>query len=322
MKDTEFLSGIRQKTLSGGYFLCGEEEYRIHDALKRAKGMLEKAAAELNWQRIRKPSFQQIVEACEALPFFDSRRIVVAEELDAEVSESLKEYIRKTPESTVLLIVSPGKAKGSLLTAMEKQGRAVEFARLDRSDAAVFVARKVEQAGGEIEREAAMEMVNRLGDDLYLLGNAALQAAAYAGPGNPVTVETVRACFQPSVEETVFSVLDSLVAGKKKKALAGLADLFRDRVQTPMGMSYFLAGQLEKILTAKQLLEAGKKEPEIVRILGGSPYAAQKAIGNAKRCSREQICSVLREVAQVPYLQTTGTMRDEDALLMALARNF
>ena len=41
MKDTEFLSGIRQKTLSGGYFLYGEEEYRIHDALKRAKGMLE-----------------------------------------------------------------------------------------------------------------------------------------------------------------------------------------------------------------------------------------------------------------------------------------
>ena len=322
MTESAFLQSIRQRDLSGGYYLFGEEEYRLRAALKKAKDMLEQATVDLNWQKLKHPSFQQIVEACEQLPFFDEKRIVVAEELDAETAEPVKEYFGRVPKSTVLLIVDPGKTKKSLSASMEKAGRSVAFPRMEEYRAADLIMEKVRQAGGEMDQGAARELVDRLGNDLYFLVNAARQMMAYAGPGNKVTVEDVRRCFPPSAEETVFSVLDSLIAGKKKKALTGLSELFRDKVQTPMGMSFFFVGRLEQMLTAKQLLEAGKKEPEIIRILGGSPYAAGKTIANAKRCSERKLCTALKEISEVPYLQISGTMQDGDALLMALIRNF
>ena len=41
MTESAFLQSIRQRDLSGGYYLFGEEEYRLRAALKKAKDMLE-----------------------------------------------------------------------------------------------------------------------------------------------------------------------------------------------------------------------------------------------------------------------------------------
>ena len=50
MTESAFLQSIRQRDLSGGYYLFGEEEYRLRAALKKAKDMLEQATVDLNWQ--------------------------------------------------------------------------------------------------------------------------------------------------------------------------------------------------------------------------------------------------------------------------------
>ena len=71
-----FFKSIKTGSLKGAYALHGEEEFVKESALKSLTSSLDEATRDLNLQ-VEKAEADDIISACETLPFFGERRVVV-----------------------------------------------------------------------------------------------------------------------------------------------------------------------------------------------------------------------------------------------------
>lgn len=323
MDERQFFADVGKNALSGAYVLHGAEEYSKQRALKMALGCLNPALMQMNTAELTAPAAQDVIAACEQLPFMDEKRAVVVLEPVTAENEKLIAYLDKLPPTALLLIAVRGAlAKNTLLyTAFQKRGRLVEFAPYDQSRAAAFVRKRAEQRRVTMEGAAAFRLVEMLGTGLAPLENAVMQAADLVGEGGTVTVKALETFITPSVEYRIFSMFDALMQGRRKAGLEALSGMLQNG-ESALGVASFLEGRMKLMLRGKYLLSAGCGEQEAVRRMGGSPFAAKNMLGYAKKHSTAWIENALLLFSSVDELQKTGAMRDTDALWRAILTVF
>ena len=322
MTENEFFNAIRDNSLHGAYCLYGREPYSRSRAVAACRAARAEAARELNVQPLRSPAFSDLVNACETLPFFDERRLVIAYDVSGDTLSSLADYVEKVPESCILLLDRDDPIKQSgMFQTLKILGRTVEFAPYDEDKAVAFLEKRARENGVRLERPAARRLVALLGTGLAALENALLRTADYVGRDNPLDVRAVDRCVEPEREVAVYAILDPLVAGNKKGALSALLTMLADG-ESAMGLSSYLLGASKKLLTAKQLLAQRRTEKEIAQALGGSPYAAQKTVQKAKRCDEGKLLYAVERFAAVQIDQVAGRARGEDARVLAVLECF
>ena len=328
MTERAFLNLIAENKLSGAYYLHGNEPYSRNAAVQKALATMDGPMGELNVQRLRQPLAADVINACETLPLFCDKRMIVASELDADAAEALTAYIPRTPETSVLLVIRAGKAvaTSAFYKAFSSLDRAVEFKAFDPKEgpdeAREFIDACAAACGSTIEPGAARLVLDWVGYDQGTLETTVIRLCDYAGRGKRVTMEDVRACLPPSPEQTVFQILDRLVAGNRKGALTALVGLRKDGAYTSMQLASIIAGQLRQMLLARQWLDQGKNEQAAAKELGGSPYAAKMTVQKAKKCTLAQIVPAMELFSDIDWQQKTGTVRDDDAMLMAMLKSF
>lgn len=321
--DLSFFNALSKAPASGPYYFYGPEEYAKERALQRVKSSLNPAVLDMNVQKLKAPSAQSVIAASEALPFFDAHRAVIAEEVPASENEALVSYLDQVPPTTALIFLARGEsARGNKLQdALFKQGRAVNFEPYDDAMATTFVLKRAAENRISIDKFTARALVMMAGTDLYTLENAILKAGAYAGYGLPVTEQHLRACVTPNTEYKIFALLDLLIVGNKKAALAQLMGMLKTG-ESAMGLAAFLEGRLRQIYAAKEYLSAGLSDEAAAKKLGGSPYAAKMTVKNAKRLPASRIRSALVAFSNVDLFQKQGRCKDADALFLAVVENF
>ncbi len=319
MDENGFFQLIQSGAVCGAYLLYGEEAYSREQAVRQITAAIDGAARELNVQPLKNPEPGDVINACETLPFFSERRLVIVTELSADTAAALADYAGGVPETTVLLILYAGRpnAQGALFKALAKAGRAVEFERFAPERAVAFLEKRAAAQGSSIDRQAARRLVERVGTDLTALESTLTRLVDYVGCGNRVLTEAVMACVPAPVEATVFSILDALLAGNKRVAVTGLTELIKSGADTSMRLASFFEGRLKQMLIAKQMLAAGQTDQAVIKALGGSPYAAKKTVQNAKKCTMERLVHAIEAFASVDWRQKQGVMKDDDALLLA-----
>lgn len=324
MTEQAFFSDNYKGVLTGTYWLHGAEPYSRHRAVRAVIDRVDEATREMNVSRMKAASYGDIVNACESLPFFADRRVVILEDTPADVLTALKDNVAQFPESTLLLIVQPGAGdkKNPLFKLLGDQNRTVSFDVFDEGRAGDFVVKRAKENGIPVERAAVRMLVAYLGTDLGGLENALLMLGDYVGRGNTVTVEAVKTCITPIPEYQIFALLDGLIAGNRAEAVAQLIHMEKTGADTPIRFAVFLEGRVKQMLTAKQMMELGRSEQAIVQALRGSPYAAKKTVQNARKCTMEQLIGALTDLSRVDLYQKKGVMKDSEALLLAVLRNF
>ena len=322
MNERDFFQSIAADALCGAYYLYGKEPYSRVSAIRLCKAAREEAVRELNIQAFSGASAAEIIQACETLPFFDEKRLVIVRDLDADGAHALAGYAERVPETCLLLIDGSAAAKtGALFKALSPRGRAVEFAPYDEEHAIAFLEKRARENNIRLERPAARRLVTLLGTNLALLENTLLRVAGYAGAARQVDTKLAEACIPPNREHKVFEIIDPLIAGNKKAALAVTMDMLREG-ESAMGLAAYLEGAVRQLLTARQLLDDGRTEAEILAALGGNPGAARHTVKKAERCSEAQLVEALALLADVGYLQIQGRAKDSDSLILALLKCF
>ena len=137
MNHNDFFKLIAADGLRGAYLLQGEEEFVKASALKAAEKLIPEDFRAFNMSVLYEPDADALTEACETLPLFGDRRLVVCNGLASGLDyPKLADYIQKMPESSILLINIKGAAdsKNSLVKRLRSEGRAVEFDELPLSD--------------------------------------------------------------------------------------------------------------------------------------------------------------------------------------------
>lgn len=323
MDRDSFFRAIKEGGVSGAYLLHGEEEFVKDAALSELVSLIDPATRDLNMDVLDSAAAQNVMNACETLPFLAEKRLVLVRALPKEEDAAkLSAYVKKLPDSVLLLFFVRGKADGraAFVKAMAQLDRSVEFAPLSQGEAERWALQQCRRANVTMTREDAAFFVSLAGTDCARLNNEFLKAAAYAGEGEELTRAILAKVVTRDLDFVVFEVLDHFIAGRTADGLRTLRGVIADG-EKPLMIAERLREKAKLTLQARLLLDAKTLKDEISKQLGVSPGYAWRINDSARRLSQAQVEALRRCAAglcAVTTGQLTGKVKAEDALEQAL----
>jgi len=313
-----------QKMLKAGVFppvllLFGKEQYLVDWAAKEMiNALVNPASLALDLNRFSEEAVRisDIVNACETLPVFSSRKVVLAQDCDflfsaqsfpgeKDAQEQLADYL-KDPSPTTLLIFTAVKAdkRKSLYKTIAKSGIAYEFTSIEGKSLADFIKKRLRASGKTASDQAIRTFVELTGytdrESEYTLHNVVndLQKAVALAEGPEVTALEFQEAAAGNSDTDAFALLDAAFSGNKGKALELLRNIIAAEKQSYSDGAVFLligllCSQLEIILIAKERLLEGESFNSLPQSMGVKPFRLRKALEAAGNRSIEQIAESL-----------------------------
>ena len=161
------MKDIKNKEISKVYLFYGEEfllSQMMLDNLKKA--IIKPEFEQLNFHTIdgKNATTEEIINACETLPFMDDTRLVVVSEIpllsgtsnfSTKDVDRLCDYIGQVPGGCHLIFTSKKiDKKRKLVKAIEKHGALVEYSKLDKRDLSKWIAKRFKLEGKSIGESA------------------------------------------------------------------------------------------------------------------------------------------------------------------------
>ncbi|OQB23368.1 MAG: DNA polymerase III subunit delta [Firmicutes bacterium ADurb.Bin182] len=325
MDHNEFFKRLKAGNLNDLYLFHGEEQYVMSKALEQIKATVEETARDINIHTFKNDSWDEVITACETLPFFSQRRIIICCELPAEQdAEKIIAYLPLKPKSSLLIFVKNGKASPrlSVYKAIEEQGDVVLFDRLKEDEAVKWAMRQARRMGASMDAQAARHLFELTGSDLNNAEKELKKACDFAGREGAVTKDTLDKCVTRNPEYGIFDMLEYFLSGKTADGLRAL-DFLLSEGEEPMRIASFLTGRFKLMLIGKKLLESGMDYNSAVKALAATTksrntYAAGKALESSGKFTDEELADALKAFMDVGFMQIDGVMRDRDTLEMAL----
>jgi len=212
--------------------------------------------------------------------FGDVRIVVIKEiqDLTAECSDEVIEYLANPDESLNLVLWHKGGVKGkALVDKVKKAGAqliAVEAIKKD-SDKAEFVRSEFKRLGRKISTEAVQALIDSLGSDLRELGGACSQLASDVAAGKVIDESDVADYQQGRIETTGYDVADAVLDGKTALALISL----RNAINTGTDPVLIVSAIAASIRTMAKVsgTSRGLKSFDLASQLGLPPWQIDKA---------------------------------------------
>jgi DNA polymerase-3 subunit delta len=212
--------------------------------------------------------------------FGDARIVVIKEiqDLVADCSDEIIEYLSDPDESLNLVLWHKGGVKGkALVDKVKKAGAEVISAEAIKkdSDKAEFVRGEFKNLGRKISTEAVQALIDSLGSDLRELGGACSQLASDVQDGKLIDEADVAAYQRGRIETTGYDVADAVLDGKTALALISL----RNAINTGTDPVLIVSAIAASIRTMAKVSGAsrGLKSYDLASQLGLPPWQIDKA---------------------------------------------
>ena len=212
--------------------------------------------------------------------FGDARIVVIKEiqDLVADCSDEIIEYLSDPDESLNLVLWHKGGVKGkALVDKVKKAGAEVISAEAIKkdSDKAEFVRGEFKNLGRKITTEAVQALIDSLGSDLRELGGACSQLASDVQDGKLIDEDDVAAYQRGRIETTGYDVADAVLDGKTALALISL----RNAINTGTDPVLIVSAIAASIRTMAKVSGAsrGLKSYDLASQLGLPPWQIDKA---------------------------------------------
>ena len=212
--------------------------------------------------------------------FGDTRIVVIKEiqDLSAECSEEIIEYLANPDENLNLVLWHKGGVKGKALVDKVKKAGAQLIAAdaiKKESEKAEFVRAEFKRLGRKISTEAVQALIDSLGSDLRELGGACSQLASDVKDGKVIDENDVAEYQQGRIETTGYDVADAVLDGKTAIALINL----RNAINTGTDPVLIVSAIAASIRTMAKVSGAsrGLKSFDLASQLGLPPWQIDKA---------------------------------------------
>ena len=288
------------------YVFCGEEAYlRRHwlEALKKV--VVEDFAEAFNFHRFHAGTIspQAVLDSLEALPMMAQRSMIQIDDvnffaLPAEEGAAYAKFFSDIPDYCTLVLVYEtvefriDKRRKALAEVLETATQ-VEFTQPSERELISWVGRHLKKQGKRITVEDAQYLIHRVGGSMTALLAEIGKLAAYVEE-ETVSRAHIDLLVEPALEAEIWDLTDAVAAGRYETALQALRALL-GKQEDPVRILGAIGGQTRRILAAKRLLDAGKRQQDLMKLCSINGYAAQKTMDSAKRLS-ERFCARAAEL--------------------------
>ncbi len=323
MDRNAFFNLIKENQLSGAYLLHGVEEFVKDSAVSAVLETVDEATRALNVDTLQTAEAAALTLACDALPFFAERRVVVCRAMPKDSdAKAILAYLPRMPETTLLLFLLRGEAdlKLAFPKALAKENRVVAFAQLSEAEAARWVSQRARRRGVTILPETTRFFVTLAGTDCARLAGELEKLACYVGDGNEITKDAIAKVTTRDLDFIVFSVLDYFLAEKPEDGFRALSAVIKDG-EKPLDVARVLGDKAKLTLEARRRIDAKQQKDAVIKALPCSPGYAYRVYESARRLKSAQVprlAAATKALVSVAPMQFTGRMKAADALERAL----
>ena len=219
----------------GVFYFYSSEEALVHAAAAKAERALMAGDPETTVLPGPTPTVEEIVLAAGTISFFGGRRLVKLPLVrpSAYSDKDLQEICDTLAdtENAVFLLTSvfeehygklrPGKREQKLISACEKLGYCVQVAKPGRAELQKLLRAWAGEQGASFAPGAETQLLDRCGEDQFLLRSEVDKLAALAGYG-AITPEMVQALGTVTLDADTFDMVKLVAAGQTGKALQKL----------------------------------------------------------------------------------------------------
>lgn len=287
------------------YLIYGSEDLRLAQAVARLKKRVADVAdLDFNFDTFEGENAKadDIIAACNTLPFLSERRLVVVKAVDKMTSDgwnALAAYAADPAPTTVLVLVATKLAKNTrLYKAVEKLGGTAEYAAPRKSEYPREVQRMFEDRGKAIPLDAAELLVASVGYDLRMLSNEIEKGVAFVGSRREVECEDIEQVVSMTASGSVFEFTGALADRDCRGALR-LLDQLLDDGESVFGLHALALRTVRDLIAARTVIEKGSGSlGEIARAVGRPDWQVRNLPRQARRFTMPELVDALRSAAE------------------------
>jgi DNA polymerase-3 subunit delta len=311
------------------YILYGEDDFSLKEELNRIrdslgdKELIASSTEELTGLHL---TLEQLITVCDTLPFLAPKRLVIVEglltrfepqEKDKRVArpkdsewQSFTDYVRRMPESTVLVLID-GRLKKSnpMLAALESVGQVKEFNPLRKGGLKAWIVSRVNRMGSDISPRAVSLLAELVGGNLWLLSREIDKLCIYT-QGRKIEEKDVRLLVSHAQETRVFDMVDAILERKTDTAIKALHRLESEGAATPY-LLFMITRQLRMVIQAKEALQKCSSSLDRYTADISSDYALKKARQQAAHHSMEDLKRTYCKLLESDVAIKTGRFKGD-----------
>ncbi len=306
------------------YLLHGEDGLTRSEEVARLRARFAAGAdpttAEMNTTLLdgAEATLAEVQGACDALPFFAERRLVIVEGMLANANrdlvKALADYLPTLPDWARLALVEHKRLPDNhpIVKLARAHERGYERTFDLPSNALNWIRKRAPQHGADITPQAAAALAELVGDDLYAADNELFKLATYTAGARPIDVDDV-ALLTPYVPEAnIFEMVDAVVRGDAPGALSRMHRLAEE--SDPLGLLGMIVRQFRLLILTKTYLEAGHSPDGLAEAIAVHPYAAKKLPAQARGFSMDELEEIYRRLLDYDVQIKTGRLKPDLAL--------
>jgi len=340
MTQQDFLRQIASGRAEGVWLLHGEEEPMKQETVRALKdALLDPAMAELNCVTLDSPAPDEVIEACETIPFLSERRLVIVRDFapfrtkkadrkadaDAEDSparaksakkdpqlERMTAYLGELPMTTVLVFWEAGKVakNNAMYKAVLSAGGEITCDKLAGDALNRWIVERFREEGKICPYAVAQALVFVSGREFALLQTEIRKLSAYVGDRDGVTEADVYEAATRTSEYSVFRMLDCVVTGSEAKALELLRLMLRAG-ESPVGILAMLLRQYRLLQMILVMQRERLSAQEISQRTGLSGFPLDQYIKQAAVVRGGEVRNAVRLILDAEFGFKSGRLPEK-----------
>ncbi|MEY8417235.1 DNA polymerase III subunit delta [Tissierella praeacuta] len=338
MNYSEFMKSINKESLLSVYLFVGAEEYLMNEAIESLKERyIDESLEALNYMIIdgKEMKFDNILNACETLPFMSSKKLVVIRDI-SEIIENegddlegkLSSYVEKLDSYLCLIIMDRSnklKKTSKLYKGINKLNGVVEFNKLKGKELNIWVENRLKNYKKRISNANLNYFIQEIGysdytsiKTLYDLENELLKLINYVS-NNEIVKEDIDMVLAKTLDTNIFNLLASINKKDSDSALKVFNEMYisNEPVQRILAM---IIRQLRLMLGYKLYREKGYSEGETQEKLQVKPYEFKKISKESYNFTEKQLEKILNYILELDIKQKTSSHDEKLALEMLIIK--
>jgi len=295
------------------YLIFGEQDLLLERALEQLKRNVgEVADLDFNSETFDGESadVDEIVAACNTLPFASERRLVVVrnvEKMGKDATDALVSYVGNPADTTILALVAKKIAKNTrLYKAVDKIGGLLERAAPGRNEWPREVQKLFARHGRTVSIDGAELLVKAVGQDLRRLSVEVDKAIAFSGARTELTAEDVEQVVSTAATTRVWELGPAIGERDCARSLR-LLDTLLDDGESVHGMYALALRTLRDLIAARALIDRGEGSVgQIAATLGKPDWQVRDVARQARGFTSEELVDALRAAAEAEAKMKTS----------------
>ncbi|MBN1349891.1 DNA polymerase III subunit delta [candidate division KSB1 bacterium] len=291
----ELFQSIQSGKLEQAYFLWGEEDFLIDEAIKQIiAGIVDQATSDFNLDVLygSETTGSRIVEIASSFPMIADKRCVVVKELHrlkAADMKALSQYLKKPSARTCLVLTAPKlKLNLSQNKAIQKNAVCVEFKALYDNHIAPWIKRYLKKHGLEISDEAVRILHENVGNSLRELSNELEKVILNQNGRKLVEANDIRNVVGLSRGYSIFE-LSNAIGMKQFGRSIKIVKRMLESGESPIAIITMIMRHFSILTKVKHGRQLNWAQGKLAKEAGVSPYFLKDYITQSDHFDSEQL---------------------------------